>query len=472
MRPVLNAYLISCLCVTAVWAEEPVAPANPATAMPTVPPPVSAPPSAMPSAPTEPSVAVTPNAPPSDSTTATLAPAAAANVSTPPAAATEATAANTPKPEANAMPTKTMTLGYIELADDPRYVEKLITAQFLGQALGRPYPAAEVALKEVKFHGLEAGVTFALDAVKGAGSAELIKQVGMLVGKGVQFILADLPAATLLEVAQAFKGQEVAFFNVSAPEDSLRQAQCQANVFHTLPNHAMQADALVQYLVAHKWRNVLVLEGPDANDKLMTAAFERAAKRYGAKIVDKREFVLGSDPRERDKNNVALLTGGDYDVVYIADTDGEFARGANYHTLLPRPVVGSEGMNALAWNWAWERHGAPQVEKRFEKKADRRMSDVDWATWMSVKAIATAVQQTKSTEFAKLQAFLLADNSALDGAKGNASSYRPWDHQLRQPMLLATHNWVVDRAPLQGFLHQTNNLDTLGFDQRDSQCKF
>ena len=100
------------------------------------------------------------------------------------------------------------------------------------------------------------------------------------------------------------------------------------------------------------------------------------------------------------------------------------------------------------------------------------MSDVDWASWMAIKAIATAVQQTKTTDFAQLQTYLLADNTTLDGAKGNASSFRPWDHQLRQPLLLSTHNWVVDRAPLQGFLHQINNLDTLGFDQRDSQCKF
>lgn len=368
---------------------------------------------------------------------------------------------------------RTLTIGYLQQSDDPRYDDKHITAQFLGQALGRPIAGADVALKEVKFHGQNAGVVFALESVEAATAADLIKQVETLLGKGVRFIVADLPAATLSEVASAFKGKDVVFFNVSAPEDNLRQAQCQANVFHTLPNYAMQADALVQYLVAHKWKEVLVLEGPTDTDKLLTAAFERAAKRYGAEIVDKRPFVLGNDPRERDKNNIALLTGDeDYDVVYIADSQGEFARNAAYQTLEPRPVIGSEGMNALAWNWAWERHGAPQVEKRFEKKAERRMSDPDWAAWMAVKAIATAVQQTNSDDFTKLRDFLTAAETTLDGAKGNASSFRPWDHQLRQPLLLSTHNWVVERAPLDGFLHQTNNLDTLGFDERDSQCKF
>jgi ABC transporter substrate binding protein (PQQ-dependent alcohol dehydrogenase system) len=368
---------------------------------------------------------------------------------------------------------QTLTIGYAQQSDDPRYDDKHLTAQFLGQALGRPYAGAEVALKEVKFHGQNAGIQFALEPAEATTSADLIKQLEALQGKGVRFILTDLPATTLSEVATAFKGKDVVFFNVSAPEDSLRQAQCQANVFHTLPNHAMQADALVQYLVAHQWKEVLVLEGSNPADQLLTAAFERAAKRYGAKIVAKRPFVLGNDPRERDKNNIALLTGAaDYDAVYIADSQGEFARNAAYQTLLPRPVIGSEGLNALAWNWAWQRHGAPQVEKRFEKIASRRMSDPDWAAWIAVKTIATAVQQTNGDDFNKLRAFLTANDTTLDGAKGSASSFRPWDHQLRQPLLLSTHNWVIERAPVTGFLHEKNNLDTLGFDERDSTCKF
>ena len=41
---------------------------------------------------------------------------------------------------------------------------------------------------------------------------------------------------------------------------------------------------------------------------------------------------------------------------------------------------------------------------------------------------------------------------------------------MRQPVLLATHNWVVARAPIEGFLHQKNNLDSIGVDERESAC--
>ena len=234
----------------------------------------------------------------------------------------------------------------------------------------------------------------------------------------------------------------------------------------------MLADALAQYLVSKKWRKVLELEGPLDSDKLLSASFEAAAKRYGLKITDKRSFLLSNDPRERNKNNIALLTRGNHDVIYIADTQGEFSRGAPYKTIKPNLIIGSEGINPSTWHWSWDRYGAPQLEKRFEKKAKRPMSSPDWAAWMAIKTIATAVQSTKSTEFSVLTTFLKSENSLFDTFKGTAASFRPWNNQLRQPILLSTHNWVIDRAPIKGFLHQKNNLDTLGFDEKKSLCKF
>ena len=90
----------------------------------------------------------------------------------------------------------------------------------------------------------------------------------------------------------------------------------------------------------------------------------------------------------------------------------------------------------------------------------------------AVKAIAGAIQSTNSTELKTLKDYLTSPENLLDTFKGNASSFRPWNNQLRQPILLTTHNWVVERAPIKGFLHQKNNLDTLGIDERNSKCKF
>ena len=50
-------------------------------------------------------------------------------------------------------------------------------------------------------------------------------------------------------------------------------------------------------------------------------------------------------------------------------------------------------------------------------------------------------------------------------------SVRPWDQQLRQAILLAAPYQVVASAPVEGFLHKTNVLDTLGDDETDTPCK-
>ena len=363
-------------------------------------------------------------------------------------------------------------IGYVALKKDPRYTFKRRFARYLTEPLGSPYVGAKVALEESKFVGSAIGVEFKLERRRANSEGGLAKSALKLVDDGAQYILVDAPAALVDAVARATKDRDVLLFNVSARDDVLRQEQCRSHLLHVIPSHAMTTDALAQYLISKKWREVLVLTGPRPEDEQLTAAFDRSAKRFGVKIVEQRPFVLSNDPREREKNNVALLTAGaDYDVVFVADTDGEFARDVPYQTVQPRLVAGSEGLAAAGWHWAWERHGAPQLENRFEKKAKRPMRDVDWAAWMSVKAVVEAVLRTGGTDFAAVRDYLLGDEIVLDGFKGNRLSFRPWNRQLRQPLLLITHNWVVERAPLRGFLHQTNNLDTLGFDERDTRCE-
>lgn len=374
-------------------------------------------------------------------------------------------------PEAQAQ--QTLTIGYLQLQDDPRYHEEYLRARYLLEPTGRPRQAAELALRESRFIGSAVGVQFELKTAAGSDLEELQAALDGLAGQGVRFVLLDLPADLIAELAAANRDRELLLFNISAREDRLRQEQCQPNLLHIAPDYAMLADALVQYLVFKKWPRMLVLQGPDEADAQFVTALQRSVKRYGAVIVAVRDYVLSNDPREREQNNVPLITGdAEYDVVFVADANGEFARAVPYQTLHPRPVVGSAGLAASAWHWAWERYGAPQLNKRFEDYAGRDMTSTDWPAWMAVKAIVESVLRTRSTEFQPVRDYLLGDEIVLDGFKGNRLNFRPWNHQLRQPILLVTDNWVVDRAPIRGFLHQTNNMDTLGFDRRDSRCEF
>jgi ABC transporter substrate binding protein (PQQ-dependent alcohol dehydrogenase system) len=143
-----------------------------------------------------------------------------------------------------------------------------------------------------------------------------------------------------------------------------------------------------------------------------------------------------------------------------------------YATILPRPVIGATGLTPTAWSWTWERYGGPQVSHRFEKRTGREMGAADWAAWLAVRALDDAVRGSHAGDTAAVDKYLLGPAMNIDGAKGPPLSFRAWDHQLRQPILLATADAVIAAAPMPGFLHQTNVLDTLGYDQPETKCKF
>ena len=340
----------------------------------------------------------------------------------------------------------------------------------------RPFAGAEIGVDDAKYLGRGMGITYVLERREGKTTGELLAALKALNSeKGAKVFLVDAPEAVTAELAKLAAAMDVLLFNVSSTADSLRAESCAANLFHTLPNNAMLTDALAQFLVVKKWLRVLALEGPLEEDRKMVAAFKRAAKRFGLKIVDVRNFLLTQDPRARESNRVEQLTSGDadsYDAVFVADAHGEFSYRVPYTTVLPRPVVGAHGLTPRAWHWSFLRHGAPQVNSRFERKYGRRMDDRDWAAWIAVKSVSEAVLRRKSPALAAIREHLLDQNIKLDAFKGGGYSYRPWDNQLRQPILMATDNWVAAMAPHKAYLHPESKLDTLGFDKPETQCRF
>ena len=56
--------------------------------------------------------------------------------------------------------------------------------------------------------------------------------------------------------------------------------------------------------------------------------------------------------------------------------------------------------------------------------------------------------------------------------KGKPVSFRKWNGQLRQPILLVTPRALVSVSPQNGFIHQRSELDTRGIDEPDTKCKF
>lgn len=355
----------------------------------------------------------------------------------------------------------------IGLEDDPRLERTQLERAYLGHPGGPALDGLKVALDEGRFELEAAGAAVDLASAR-AGSLAAARAAAQAAEKGgAAVLLTDLPADWTLAVADAVR---LPVLNLGEPADRLRQQDCRPRLLHLIPSERMRSDALAQTLVSRKWNKLLLLVGPRPDDQQRAAAAQASIRRYGLQVVASKPFKLSGDPRERELANPLLLTAGSgYDAVWVVDSDGEFARSLPYRTVLPRPVVGDAGLVALAWHAQFERFGAPQVSRRFAKAARRAMTAQDWAAWMGGKALVSlAASLPKGPAAAWAQAL---PKLALDGSKGTALSFRPWDGQLRQTLLLTDGQGVVSQAPIEGLLHPSNVLDTLGADAPEKSCK-
>ena len=363
-----------------------------------------------------------------------------------------------------------LTLGVLQRDGDERLDPKRVELAYLGHPGGSLAPAVELAARESQFE-LDAAKLQVKVEVRSARSADDAKaQLAALAQAGAAAVVLDLPAAW---IAGAAAGARIALINAGSADEGPRQQGCLPLLFHTLPGERMRADALAQTLLARRWSRVLIVHGPSADDATRLAVTQAAIKRYGLKPVATRPFKLSADPRERELANPLLLTGNaEYDVVWVVDSDGEFARSLPYRTALPRPVVGDAGLAALAWAPGFERYGAPQLVRRFARAAQRPMTGPDWAAYMAGKAVLqAALEQPAQPGPAQIMAALTRADFTLDGFKGVRLSFRPWDRQLRQPLLLTDGVGVIGSAPVDGVMHPKNALDTLGADAPETACK-
>jgi ABC transporter substrate binding protein (PQQ-dependent alcohol dehydrogenase system) len=299
---------------------------------------------------------------------------------------------------------------------------------------------------------------------------ELIESAKQQYSDGIRFFVTNAPAKTVKQLSQQLPADTL-IFNAGSADDELRSKACLANVLHTLPSRAMLNDALAQWLKAKRLDSVLVITGPTEDDKAYSSAFKRAAKRFGIKVVAEKEWSFDTDLRRTAQKEMPLFTQTkEYDVVFVADERGDFGEYVLFNTWYPRPVIGTQGLTPVAWHRVVEQWGAAQLQSRFDKLSGRWMTNEDYAAWAAVRSVAEAVTRTSKADYETVNSFIRSDSFELAGFKGRKLNYRQWNGQLRQPIPLVHPRSLVSQSPQDGFLHPTNELDTLGFDKREVKC--
>ena len=267
-------------------------------------------------------------------------------------------------------------------------------------------------------------------------SDDPVAVMNALADQGVSFIVTSLDADRLLKVADAGQARGEMFINVSALDERLREQDCRANVIHVAPTRSMLADALAQYLVWKKWDKWVLLKGSHEKDGLFADALRHAATRFGAKIVEEREFKDSGGARRTDsgvaeiQRQMPVVTQGlpAHDVLVAADESEVFAGYLPFRTWDARPVVGSAGLVPVTWNAAFDQWGAVQLQNRFTKAFQRPMTSQDVQAWTAVRMIGEAGVRTALRRF-RQDACLYQKSGILgrsfQGSKTDATRLEP-----------------------------------------------
>nr|WP_245415666.1 ABC transporter substrate-binding protein [Ciceribacter lividus] len=338
---------------------------------------------------------------------------------------------------------------------------------------------ANVAINDNNTTGKFLGQSFSLDVVEVKFDADVVAAFREMLARGDKFVLTDVSAAQLLSIADLARDNGVLLFNVGATDDVLREEECRSNVFHTAPTRSMLADGLAQYLVWKQWRRWVLLYGSHERDQLYADAIRRAAARFGATIVEERLYQDTGSARRTDtgviqvQRQMPVFTQNlpEHDVVVVADESEVFGSYVPYRTWTPRPVAGTAGLIPSSWHPASEQWGGSQIQNRFSKATGRRMLSKDMQAWTAVRILGEAATRTQGNDPEKIEAFIKSDDFSIAAFKGQKVTFRTWNWQLRQPILLGDGRGVVSTSPQEGFLHQFSELDTLGVDRPETKCK-
>ena len=295
-----------------------------------------------------------------------------------------------------------------------------------------------------------------------------------------KFFILNVSKDDFNEILSSDLLEDALLINTSLKDNDLRNDKCNKQILHTAPSYRMLSDALIQFLKKKNWTKLLLISGVNERDKQFADSIKVSSKRFGLKIINEKVWDFNHDFRRTADLEVVKFTQGEkYEVLVLADEGNTFGDSGNsfgdyipYRTWKPTIVVGGEVLKPTSWHFAHEQWGGNQMQSRFLKDSKRLMTDIDFNSWVAVRAIGEAITRTKSLDSKIVLDKIMDEKFNLAAYKGKPVSFRKWKGPLRQPILLVTPRALVSVSPQIGFVHPKTELDTLGIDQLDTKCRF
>jgi len=336
-------------------------------------------------------------------------------------------------------------------ADDVLRVGLVAPDDAAGQALTRGVQLGEEeAARTAQLFNKRVELASAPAAADPAAAAErLVREHGVIA------LVGGTDEQSALALADAADRLHVLFFNVGSPADALRGAECRRLAFHVDASAAMRTDAVADWLAgpggARHW---YFLHPPTAAGHALWGRARAALGQRGGKEAGNADVapdVTDLRPLLRDAQKEGA------DAIFAALPPAQqMALAAQYRELAPPfqlagpfldtaafravPVSARAGVWPTLWYYERKPFGAGSLSGRYLDRFGLPMDAPGWAGWVALKMLWEATQRARTTDPAALAAFLVSEHAEFDGHKGVPLSFRPWDHQLRQPLYLLRPN--------------------------------
>ncbi|HEX2205532.1 MAG TPA: ABC transporter substrate-binding protein [Longimicrobium sp.] len=157
---------------------------------------------------------------------------------------------------------------------------------------------------------------------------------------------------------------------------------------------------------------------------------------------------------------------------------GAECRRSAFHVAPSEAMLGEAaggGGRAMAWHPSLERFGAEQLRDRHRARFGEEMDSQGWAGWFAVKVLWESTLRARSADPAALIAHIERESTQFDGHKGRPLSFRPWDHQLRQPLYAVSPSGEVAEvpsAPRESGIPSKELLDRIGTTAAETACRW
>jgi branched-chain amino acid transport system substrate-binding protein len=284
------------------------------------------------------------------------------------------------------------------------------------------------------------------DSVNPATAAT--KAQRMLEQDGVAFLMGEINSASALTIMQVAERNKRLFMQIGARSDALRGKNCNKFTFHVDIPSTVMVNAVGKALVRDNMMKDKTFYTLTA-DYIFGHDLARAAKSFfdanGGRIIG--DELVATDVTDfspyllkirQAKPDVVCSNLAGNQVTTLVKQYAEFG--------LPYPIVGFNLNTADAWaagdgnlsgTWptVWYHTSDVPTSKtfvaNFTKKNGKPPENHAWIEYVSLKIMAQAINETKSTETETLIAYL-EKGTEFDILKGRKGYFRNWDHQLMQ----------------------------------------